>query len=103
MGKPLIVVLGAGLGGTIASYEIKAAVKDRADVMTVSDSDTYSFIPSNPWVAVRWREPEAIQVHLPPVFAKRRSASPRSARNGCMPVKSGSNSMTAHPSITIIL
>jgi sulfide:quinone oxidoreductase len=68
----LIVVLGAGLGGTIASYEIKAAVKGRADVMTVSDTDTYSFIPSNPWVAVRWREPEAIQVHLPPVFAKKK-------------------------------
>ena len=72
MGKPLIVVLGAGLGGTIASYEIKAAVKDRADVLTVSDTDTYSFVPSNPWVAVRWREPEAIQVHLPPVFAKKK-------------------------------
>ncbi len=72
MGKPLIVVLGAGLGGTIASYEIKAAVKGLADVMTVSDTDTYSFIPSNPWVAVRWREPEAIQVHLPPVFAKKK-------------------------------
>lgn len=72
MGKPLIVVLGAGLGGTIASYEIKAAVKGRADVMTVSDTDTYSFVPSNPWVAVRWREPEAIQVHLPPVFAKKK-------------------------------
>ena len=72
MGKPLIVVLGAGLGGTIASYEIKAAVKDRADVIVVSDSDTYSFVPSNPWVAVRWREPEAIQVHLPPVFAKKK-------------------------------
>ena len=71
MGKPLIVILGAGLGGTIASYEIKAAVKDQADVMTVSDTDTYSFIPSNPWVAVRWREPEAIQVHLPPVFEKK--------------------------------
>ena len=72
MGKPLIVILGAGLGGTIAAYEIKAAVKDRAEVMAVSDTDTYSFIPSNPWVAVRWREPEAIQVSLPPVFAKKR-------------------------------
>jgi len=72
MGKPLIVVLGAGLGGTIASYEIKDAVKGRAEVMTVSDTDTYSFIPSNPWVAVRWREPEAIQVHLPPVFEKKK-------------------------------
>jgi sulfide:quinone oxidoreductase len=72
MGKPKIVVLGAGLGGTIAAYEIKAAVKDKAEVMTISDSETYSFVPSNPWVAVRWREPEAIQVHLPPVFAKKK-------------------------------
>ena len=72
MGKPKIVVLGAGLGGTIASYEIKAAVKDKAEVMTISDSETYSFIPSNPWVAVRWRDPEAIQVDLPPVFAKKK-------------------------------
>ena len=72
MGKPLIAILGTGLGGTIASYEIKAAVKGRAEVMAVSDTDTYSFIPSNPWVAVRWREPEAIQVHLPPVFAKKK-------------------------------
>lgn len=72
MSKPRIVVLGAGLGGTIASYEIKAAVKDRAEILTISDSDTYSFIPSNPWVAVRWREPEAIQVHLPPIFAKKK-------------------------------
>lgn len=72
MGKPKIIVLGAGLGGTIAAYEIKAAVKDKAEVMTVSDSETYSFVPSNPWVAVRWREPEAIQVHLPPVFAKKK-------------------------------
>lgn len=72
MSKPRIVVLGAGLGGTIASYEIKAAVKDRAEILTISDSDTYNFIPSNPWVAVRWREPEAIQVDLPPVFAKKK-------------------------------
>ncbi|QUM73163.1 NAD(P)/FAD-dependent oxidoreductase [Sphingopyxis granuli] len=72
MDKPLIVILGAGLGGTLAAYEIRAAVGNRADVMTVSDTDTYSFIPSTPWVAVRWREPEAIQVHLPPVFARKR-------------------------------
>lgn len=72
MGMPRIVVLGAGLGGTIAAYEIQEAVKGRAEVMTISDSDTYSFIPSNPWVAVRWREPKAIQVHLPPIFARKK-------------------------------
>ncbi len=72
MDKPLIVILGAGLGGTLAAYEIRAAVGNRADVMTVSDTDTYSFVPSNPWVAVRWREPEAIQIHLPPVFERKK-------------------------------
>lgn len=71
MTTPRIVVLGAGLGGTIAAYEINGAVGKRAEIMMISDSDTYSFVPSNPWVAVRWREPEAIQVHLPPIFAKK--------------------------------
>ena len=72
MQKPKIVVLGAGLGGTIAAYEIQDAVKGRAEVMMVSNTETYSFIPSNPWVAVRWRKPEAIQIHRPPIFAKKK-------------------------------
>ncbi len=71
MTKPKIVVLGAGLGGTIAAYEIRDAVKDRADVLVICDQEDYWFVPSNPWVAVRWREPEAIRVHLPPVMKKK--------------------------------
>ena len=71
MAKPHIVVLGAGLGGAIAAFEIKAAVDDRADVTVVSQGDTFHFVPSNPWVAVHWREREAIEVDLPPVFKKR--------------------------------
>ena len=71
MSLPKIVILGAGLGGTIAAYEIREAAKGKAEVMVVNDSDDYWFIPSNPWVAVRWREPDAIKVHLPPVMAKK--------------------------------
>ena len=71
MTLPRIVVLGAGLGGTIAAYEIREATRGRADVTVVSDTDDYWFVPSNPWVAVRWREPDAIRVHLPPVMKKR--------------------------------
>jgi sulfide:quinone oxidoreductase len=71
MALPKIVVLGAGLGGTIAAYEVQAAVKGRAEVMVVANSEDYWFVPSNPWVAVRWREPEAIRVHLPPVMKKK--------------------------------
>ncbi len=68
---PRIIVLGAGLGGTIAAYEIRDATKGRAEVTVVSDTEDYWFVPSNPWVAVRWRDPEAIRVHLPPVMEKR--------------------------------
>jgi len=71
MAKPRIVILGAGLGGAIAAFEIKAAVGDRADVSVVSQGDTFHFVPSNPWVAVHWRKRAAIEVKLPPVFEKK--------------------------------
>lgn len=71
MARPQIVILGAGLGGTIAAYEIRETLRGKADVLVVSDSETYSFVPSNPWVAVGWRKPESIQIHLPPVLARK--------------------------------
>ena len=71
MAKPRIVILGAGLGGAIAAFEIKDAVGNKAEVSVVSQGDTFHFVPSNPWVAVHWRKREAIEVKLPPVFKKR--------------------------------
>lgn len=69
--NPVVAVLGAGLGGAIAAFEIKEALKKSADVTVVSQGDTYHFVPSNPWVAVGWRNREAITVALPPIFKKR--------------------------------
>lgn len=71
MSKPVIAVLGAGLGGTIAAFEIKAAVGSKAEVVVVNQGDTFHFVPSNPWVAVRWRDRAAIEVSLPPVMKKK--------------------------------
>lgn len=71
MARPRIVILGAGLGGAIAAFEIKQAVGDKAQVEVVSQGDTFHFVPSNPWVAVHWRKRDAIEVKLPPVFAKK--------------------------------
>lgn len=68
---PRILVLGAGLGGTIAAYEIGEAVSGKASVEVVSDSPVFSFVPSNPWVAVGWREAKAIQMALAPVFERK--------------------------------
>jgi sulfide:quinone oxidoreductase len=69
--KPHIVILGAGLGGTTAAFEIQHAVGERASIQVISDSGHFSFVPSNPWVALRWREPEAIQVELRPIFDRK--------------------------------
>ena len=71
MAKPRIIILGAGLGGAIAAFEVKDAVGDKAEVQVVSQGDTFHFVPSNPWVAVHWRTREAIEVKLSPVFKKR--------------------------------
>ena len=68
---PRIIVLGAGLGGTIAAYELRAKLKKRAEIMVIAESEDYWFVPSNPWVAVRWRESDAIKVHLPPILKDR--------------------------------
>ncbi|OCC24209.1 pyridine nucleotide-disulfide oxidoreductase [Croceicoccus estronivorus] len=71
MSLPQIIVLGAGLGGTIAAYELRETVKGRAEVTVINDSEDYWFVPSNPWVAVRWRTADAIKVHLPPIMKKK--------------------------------
>ena len=71
MEKPVIAILGAGLGGTVAAFEIKAAAGSRAEVKVVSHGDVFHFVPSNPWVAVGWRDRGAIEVELPPVMKKK--------------------------------
>ncbi|HTN15096.1 MAG TPA: FAD/NAD(P)-binding oxidoreductase [Sphingomonadaceae bacterium] len=68
--QPHIVVLGAGLGGTIAAYEIRQALEKSARVTVLNKGEDYWFVPSNPWVAVGWREPDSIRVHLPPVMER---------------------------------
>ena len=66
-----VVILGAGLAGTIMAYEMKDKL-GRQDRLTVVNLGTsYSFVPSNPWVAMGWRKREDITVDLASVLAKR--------------------------------
>jgi sulfide:quinone oxidoreductase len=67
---PRIIVLGAGIGGISMAYELRAKVGRGAEIMVVSDSEWFHFVPSNPWVALRWRKPADIKVHLPSTLAK---------------------------------
>lgn len=66
-----IAVLGAGLGGTIMAYELRDRLGKEVEIHLLSKGATYSFVPSNPWVAVGWRGREEIEVDLRPACAKR--------------------------------
>lgn len=67
-----IVILGAGLGGVIAAYEIRNTVRREDDVTVINETDFYQFVPSNPWVLVGWRDREDILVDLAAPMKKRR-------------------------------
>lgn len=66
-----VVVLGAGLGGTIMAYELRDALSREDRVSVINKGSVYSFVPSNPWVAVGWRERESIEVDLAPACKRR--------------------------------
>jgi len=66
-----IVVLGAGLGGTLMAYEMKEQLREGDKLTVVGQGRTYHFVPSNPWVAVDWRKRDQIEVDLGPVFARK--------------------------------
>ena len=57
-----IVILGAGLGGMSAAYEIRAMLGSEHEVTVVGEGPLFNFTPSNPWVAVGWRAQDDILV-----------------------------------------
>ncbi len=66
-----MVVLGAGLGGVLMAYEMKAKLGAGDKLTVINQGASYSFVPSNPWVAVGWREREEISVDLTSALARR--------------------------------
>lgn len=66
-----IVIMGAGLGGVPAAYELRDALGRAHDITVVNPLDHFQFVPSNPWVAVGWREADAVTVPLAGPMKKR--------------------------------
>jgi sulfide:quinone oxidoreductase len=66
-----IVVIGAGMGGMSAAYEIKAALGAAHRVTMVGDGNQFSFTPSNPWVAIGWRKPADVQIDAASALTRR--------------------------------
>lgn len=59
-----IVIVGAGIGGVPAAFELRKKLGKQHRVTLLGSSDYFEFTPSNPWVAVGWRKPEQTRVAM---------------------------------------
>jgi sulfide:quinone oxidoreductase len=66
-----IIVVGAGIGGMSAAYELRGGLGGGHQITVVGDGPRFSFTPSNPWLAVGWRKPAEIQVEVEKYLAKK--------------------------------
>ena len=76
-----IVIIGAGIGGLPMAFEMRDLARPDDRVTVVNNGPKFHFVPSNPWVAVRWRERNDIEVDLAEILKKRKiEFSPAGAR-----------------------
>jgi len=66
-----IVILGAGTGGIPAAYELRATLDKTHRITVVNATDYFQFVPSNPWVAVGWRDRSQTTLPIAPNLAKK--------------------------------
>lgn len=65
-----IVIVGAGLGGMPMAYEMREAARPSDRVTVIANTAKFHFVPSNPWVAVNWRQREEIELEIEPLLKK---------------------------------
>jgi sulfide:quinone oxidoreductase len=66
-----IIILGAGTGGMPAAYELRERLGAPHQITVVNAVDYFQFVPSNPWVAVGWRQRGAITFPIRPHLEKK--------------------------------
>ncbi len=66
-----IVILGAGIGGMPAAYEMRDTLGKEHSVTVINASDTFEFVPSNPWIGVGWRTPKDTTFPIEPYLSKK--------------------------------
>ena len=67
-----VVVLGAGLGGLPAAYELREVLAKEHKITVVNANAYFQFVPSNPWLAVGWRKRKQITLPLAPYLKKKK-------------------------------
>ena len=66
-----IVVIGAGVGGMPAAYELRDLLPQQHQITVISAVDYFQFTPSNPWIAVHWRERQDITLEIAPLLERK--------------------------------
>jgi sulfide:quinone oxidoreductase len=66
-----VVIAGAGIAGVPAAYAIKNRLGPQNKVTVISDRDYFHFVPSNPWIAMGWRDTKDISFPIGPCLADR--------------------------------
>ncbi|WP_018152762.1 NAD(P)/FAD-dependent oxidoreductase [Leeia oryzae] len=66
-----IVIMGAGIGGMPAAYELRAKLDASHRITVVNATDYFQFVPSNPWVAVGWRKRDDVILPVKPYLEKK--------------------------------
>lgn len=66
-----IVVMGAGIGGMPAAYELRAELGNEHKITVINAVDYFQFVPSNPWLAVGWRDRESITMPIKPALERK--------------------------------
>jgi sulfide:quinone oxidoreductase len=66
-----IVIVGAGIGGMPAAYELREMLSKEHKITVVNSVDYFQFVPSNPWLAVGWRQREEITLPIKPYLERK--------------------------------
>ena len=86
-----IVIMGAGLGGMPAAYEMREKLDSKHKVTVVSNSENFHFVPSNPWVGVKWRERKQIEFPVRSYLERKGIEFISTGVNACIPTRTSSN------------
>ncbi|HYW03532.1 MAG TPA: FAD/NAD(P)-binding oxidoreductase [Gammaproteobacteria bacterium] len=66
-----VVIIGAGIGGLPGAFEIRDTLGSGHRVTLINSTDYFQFVPSNPWLAVGWRDRKSITIPLAPPLSRR--------------------------------
>ena len=66
-----VVVIGAGLSGTLMAYELLPQLRKDDRLTVISQGPVYHFVPSNPWVAIGWRKRSDIEIDLADIMKRK--------------------------------